>query len=74
MMMVMTATAAYRLCQILQIGELTGLGRVCKISRQLCQLPRGARVTVRLSRLGRALEVRCDLFRYLFVFGGIGLL
>lgn len=58
MVMVMAAaTGADRLGKILQVRKLTGLGSIGEIGRQLVELVRRAGISLRLSRLRRALQV-----------------
>ena len=73
MMMVMP-TARDGLGQILNIGQLAGLGGIGEVRRQGAELVRRGRIAVRLGGLGRILQVRGDLLRNLFVLGRVGLL
>ena len=71
MVPVMTAD---RLCQILQVGELAAGRGIGKVRRQLSELTRRRRITVRLSGLGGALQICGNLLGHLLILGWIRLL
>ena len=73
MMMVMP-TARDGLGQILNIGQLAGLGGIGEVRRQGAELVRRGRIAVRLGGLGRILQVRGDLLCDLLVLRRIRLL
>jgi hypothetical protein len=73
-MVVMVLATAERLRQILQVGELTALGSVGEVGRELGELARCAGVTLRLGRLSGAQQVGGDLLGHLRVFCWIRLL
>lgn len=54
MVMVMAATA-HRLCQILDVGQLTALRGVREVRGELVELVCGCRIALRLGSLSRAL-------------------
>jgi len=72
MMMVMSATDRFR--QILDVGELSALGRIRKVGRELGELVRRCRISVRRRGLRGGLQVRGDLLRYLLVLRRVRLL
>jgi len=74
MMMMVMATPAQSLRQVLDIGKLAALRCFGKVRRELIQLLRRSGITVGLSRLGSALQVGGNLFGDLFVFGRVRLL
>lgn len=59
--------AADGLRQILQVGQLTGLGCRREIAGELGELGGSCGIPLRLCRLGSSLEIRGDLRGYLFV-------
>lgn len=73
MMMVM-ATTADRLRQVLNVGQLTALRGIREIRRQLVELSRCRSVAIRGRGAGGALQIRRDLLRDLLIFGWVGLL
>ena len=73
-MMMVVATAANRLRQILYVRKLAALGGIGEIGSQLIQL-RGSRGIAISSRgLRSILQVGGDLLRHLLILGGIRLL
>lgn len=72
-MMVMT-TAANRLRQIRDVGELPARRGVAEIRRELRELGGRRRIAVRCRGLSGALQVRGDLLGDLFVLGRVGFL
>ena len=74
MMMMMMSTAAHRLRQVLNIGELTALRGVGEVRRKLGELARRRGVAFRRRGLGGALQVGSDLLRDLLILGRVRLL
>ena len=80
-MVVVTAAASARiasictstdcLSEVLQVGQLTRLRGVAEVGRKLSELARRAGVTLRLSCLRGALQVRGNLLRHLFELRGV---
>ena len=71
-MVVVAAAASARttadcLSDVLQVGQLTRLRGVAEVGRKLSELARRVGVTLRLSCLRGALQVRGNLLRHLFV-------
>jgi len=66
--------AVDRLRKILQIRQLTALGRSGKVTRQLSQLARCAGISLRLRRLRGRLQICRNLFGDLGVLSRIRLL
>ncbi len=73
-MVMMMVMASGSLSQILDVGELAALRGVREVRRKQVELSCRCRITVRLSSLGGALELRGDLLGYLLVLGGVRLL
>jgi len=73
-MMMVAVMPAYRLCQILDVRKLIGLRCLGEVFRELGQLAGRGAVALRLSRLGRTLQIGGDLLSDLLILGRIGLL